>query len=90
MGHRKARPFVNTGNWLSAQDAWRLGMVNEVVPPADLSAYTEEMARKIAEEPLSGSTHQGSDQPDAGCAGTVELDADGVHHPRWRTRIGGN
>jgi enoyl-CoA hydratase len=54
LGHRKARQFLYTGDWLSVQDAWRLGMVNEVVPREELRNYTETMAKKIAEKPLFG------------------------------------
>jgi enoyl-CoA hydratase len=52
MGHRKAREMLFTGEWLSAQEAYRLGMVNHVVPRDRLRSFTEEMAIKIAEKPL--------------------------------------
>jgi enoyl-CoA hydratase len=54
LGHRKAREMLYTGDWLSAQDAWRLGMVNHVVPRDQLRDFTETMAKKIAEKPLFG------------------------------------
>ena len=54
LGHRKARQFLYTGDWLPAKEAWRLGMVNEIVPAAELREYTENMARKIAEKPSFG------------------------------------
>ncbi len=54
LGHRKAREMLFTSDWVSAQDAYRLGMVNQVVPREELSAYTEAMARKIAEKPSFG------------------------------------
>lgn len=54
LGHRKAREMLYTGDWLSAQDAWRLGMVNHVVPKAELRTFVEAMAAKIAEKPLFG------------------------------------
>lgn len=54
LGHRKAREMLYTGDWLSVQDAWRLGMVNHIVPRAELRAFTEAMAKKIAEKPLFG------------------------------------
>ena len=54
LGHRKAREMLYTSDWVSAQDAHRLGMVNHVVPRAELRAFVETMARKIAEKPLFG------------------------------------
>jgi enoyl-CoA hydratase len=54
LGHRKAREMLYTSDWVSAQDAHRLGMVNHVVPREQLREFTETMAKKIAEKPLFG------------------------------------
>lgn len=54
LGHRKAREMLYTGDWVSAQDAFRLGMVNHVVPNDELRTFTEDMAKRIAEKPLFG------------------------------------
>ncbi|MGK2965863.1 MAG: enoyl-CoA hydratase [Tepidiformaceae bacterium] len=54
LGHRKAREMLFTGDWVDAQTAHRLGMVNHVVPRAELRSFTEAMALKIAEKPLFG------------------------------------
>lgn len=48
MGVRKAKEWLLTGDWLSAVEAERRGMVNHVVPRADLSARTLELATKVA------------------------------------------
>ena len=48
LGVRKAKEWLFTGDWLSAAEAERRGMVNHVVPRADLSARTLELAEKIA------------------------------------------
>lgn len=48
MGLRKAKEWLFTGDWMSAEEAERRGMVNHVVPRADLSARTLELASKIA------------------------------------------
>jgi enoyl-CoA hydratase len=48
VGARKAKEMLFTSDALSADDAHRLGMVNKVVPRAELEAATLEMARKIA------------------------------------------
>jgi enoyl-CoA hydratase len=54
LGHRKAREMLYTSDWVSAQEAHRLGMVNQVVPRENLREAVETMAKKIAEKPLFG------------------------------------
>ena len=51
LGPRKAKELLFTADAWSAQEAHRLGMVNQVVPAADLSAYTLAMAKRIASKP---------------------------------------
>ncbi len=51
LGARKAKELLFTGDWVTAQDAKTLGMVNQVVPAAELRDYTMAMARKIALRP---------------------------------------
>jgi enoyl-CoA hydratase len=51
LGARKAKELLFTGDWVTAQDAKTLGMVNQVVPAAELREYTMAMARKIALRP---------------------------------------
>jgi enoyl-CoA hydratase len=51
LGARKAKELLFTGDWVTAQDAKALGMVNQVVPAAELREYTMAMARKIALRP---------------------------------------
>jgi enoyl-CoA hydratase len=48
LGPRKAKEFLLTGDKIDANEAWRLGLVNKVVPRADLEAATRELADKIA------------------------------------------
>lgn len=52
MGARKAKEFLFTGEWMTAAEAWRLGMVNHVVPLDHLQEAALTMARKIATKPL--------------------------------------
>lgn len=49
MGLRKAKQFLYTGSRMSAQEAHAIGMVNEVVPRAELETTTLALANKIAE-----------------------------------------
>lgn len=48
LGMRKAKEFLLTAEPIDAQEAWRLGMVNKVVPRAELAAAAREMADKVA------------------------------------------
>jgi enoyl-CoA hydratase len=44
----KAMEIVLVGDRMSAQEAWRIGLVNEVIPATQLMPRAEELARKIA------------------------------------------
>ena len=51
IGIRKAKEFLLTGMTIDAQEAWRLGLANKVVPAQDLLDACVEMARTIAKVP---------------------------------------
>ncbi len=48
LGIRKAKEFLWTGEKIDAQEAWRLGLVNRVVPAAELAGRTRELAERVA------------------------------------------
>jgi len=48
LGIRKAKEFLWTGEKIDAQEAWRLGLVNRVVPAAELTERTRELAERVA------------------------------------------
>lgn len=50
VGIRKAKEMLFTSDEIKAEDALRLGMVNQVVPRAELMDQTLAMARKIAKK----------------------------------------
>jgi 2-(1,2-epoxy-1,2-dihydrophenyl)acetyl-CoA isomerase len=54
VGPAKAAEMFYTGDMIDAREALRLGIVNRVVPAAQLEAETRELAKQIAEAP-SGS-----------------------------------
>jgi enoyl-CoA hydratase len=54
LGHRKAKQMLFTGEPIGAAEAKALGMVNEVVPRAELESFTLAMAEKIASRPAIG------------------------------------
>jgi enoyl-CoA hydratase len=48
LGIRKAKEFLLTGDIIDAQEAWRLGLVNRVVPRAELTEQTRALADRIS------------------------------------------
>lgn len=52
LGVRKAKEHLFTADAFDAHEAWRLGMVNHVVPRADLESTTLTLASRIAAKPL--------------------------------------
>ncbi|MFQ5935678.1 MAG: enoyl-CoA hydratase [Acidiferrobacterales bacterium] len=54
VGPRSAKEILFTGRQFSAEEALRMGIVNRVVPPGELTALVNDYARTIAENaPLS-------------------------------------
>ncbi|MEV1295945.1 enoyl-CoA hydratase [Pseudonocardia sp. NPDC049635] len=54
LGARRAKEMLFTGEAIDAFDAQALGMVNRVVPRADLEAETMALAERIASRPAFG------------------------------------
>ena len=83
VGARKAKQMLFTSEAITAQEAYRLGMVNEVVSRDELESYSLEMATKIARQPLMGlklaklSVNQALDN--MGMWNTIQA-AFGLHH----------
>jgi enoyl-CoA hydratase len=48
LGIRKAKEFLLTGDTIDAQEAWRLGLANRVVPRDELESRTRELAERVA------------------------------------------
>jgi enoyl-CoA hydratase len=51
LGPRKAKELLFTGDWWTAEEAHRLGMVNHVVPRGELHEFTLALAHRIAQRP---------------------------------------
>ena len=51
FGIRKAKEMLFTGDFMSAEDALRVGMINHAVPESELADFTLAMAEKIAARP---------------------------------------
>ena len=54
LGARKAKEMLFTGAALGARECHRLGMVNHVVPRAELESFTLGLAQRIASRPSMG------------------------------------
>ncbi len=52
VGWSNALRYMLTGDHMSAQEAWRIGAVNEVVPDDQLDEHTMKLARRIALLPM--------------------------------------
>jgi len=48
VGKGRALQLILSGEMISAQEAYRIGLVNEIVPAADLIPHAEEILNKIA------------------------------------------
>ncbi|MCV7282412.1 enoyl-CoA hydratase [Mycolicibacterium flavescens] len=51
VGTAKALELLLTGDFLDAEEALRIGLVNRIAPPESLAAETERLARAIADHP---------------------------------------
>jgi enoyl-CoA hydratase len=54
MGARRAKEYLFTGEQMGAQEAYRVGMVNRVVPNEELNAATMTLAQQIGKNPPLG------------------------------------
>ncbi|MEU6701754.1 enoyl-CoA hydratase [Pseudonocardia sp. NPDC046786] len=83
LGARRAKRFLFTGDPITAREAQAIGMVNDVVPAAELAQATLELAARIARRPPFGirlakrALNQGLDLQ--GQRASVEA-AFGLHH----------
>lgn len=48
VGPGKAKQMILTGDFITAAEAYRIGLVDEVYPPGELLSRAKEMAKKIA------------------------------------------
>lgn len=47
IGRKKAMELILTGNVISAEEAWRLGLVNQIVPEDKLEETVDNLAQKL-------------------------------------------
>ncbi len=53
MGYPRAAEALLLGEPFSAETALEMGLINRIVPPAEVSALAQQQARKLAAKPLS-------------------------------------
>ena len=59
VGLARARELAYTGEFVDAQEAWRIGLVNRVVPAGQVRDEAEKLARRIASRaPLPVQMHK--------------------------------
>jgi enoyl-CoA hydratase len=76
VGVRKAREMSITGNFIDAQEALRLGLVNHVVPHGELLPYTVKLAGQVADTPAVADVMSIYDQgADLGLNAALALEA---------------
>ena len=51
VGYARAMELIITGKRIDAQEAYRIGLVNEIVPPEKLMSRAKELAKQICELP---------------------------------------
>jgi 2-(1,2-epoxy-1,2-dihydrophenyl)acetyl-CoA isomerase len=80
VGYARAFELMSSGATLSAQEAHALGIVNRVVPRAELDATVEELAARLAASPqpsLARIKSALARQDEEGLAAALELEAEG-------------
>jgi 2-(1,2-epoxy-1,2-dihydrophenyl)acetyl-CoA isomerase len=83
VGPAKAKELVFTADIIDAEEAWRLGLVNRVVPTGDLRQATLALAGRIAEGPpkvLALAKHLLNRSASVDLAGALELEAFAQSH----------
>lgn len=51
IGYSRAKEYLMTGDSIPAKDAWRMGLVNHVLPAAELDDAVDKMAGRLADGP---------------------------------------
>lgn len=54
VGEHNMSALIQTGDMFKTEDCLRYGVVNELVPPADLQAHGEKFMRRLFQKPLAG------------------------------------
>jgi len=66
IDRKKTLEMVLTGDTIKAQESQRLGLINQVVPEAQLQEAASSLAEKLAAKAACSADRQGGNQPPAG------------------------
>ncbi|MGH9882184.1 MAG: enoyl-CoA hydratase family protein [Pyrinomonadaceae bacterium] len=91
VGLSKASELLYTGDFISAQEAQRIGLYNRVVPAAELQTVTGELAERLAQGPsfaLAKTKEMLNRELDMNLAAALECEAQAqaicMQHPDYR------
>jgi len=94
LGARRAKDWLFTSDWLSAQDAERIGMVSRVFPKQELADEVLSLAERIAKKPLFAlkmAKEAVNQSQDAAGRRTAMMQSFSIHqlcHSHWRSIYG--
>jgi len=94
LGVRRAKDWLFTSDWLTAEQAQAIGMVNRIYPKATLAEETLALARRIALKPAFGlkMAKEALNQSQDACGRrTAMLQSFSIHqlcHSHWRSIYG--
>lgn len=84
VGLRKARELSLTGNFVAADEALRIGLVNHVVPHDELLPFTRQLAGQLTDTPAGADVLALYDRgTDLGLNAALALEADHVAGATW-------
>lgn len=84
VGLRKARELSITGNFVGAEEALRIGLVNHVVPHDELLPFTRELVLQFTEAPAGAAVLALYDQgADLGLSAALALETAHVANAAW-------
>jgi enoyl-CoA hydratase len=84
VGVRMAREMSMTGNFVDAAEAARIGLVNHVVPHAELMAYTRKLVGEIAETPaVADVLALYEDGQDLGLSAALAVETGRINNRPW-------
>jgi enoyl-CoA hydratase len=84
VGLRKAREMSITGNFVDAEEALRIGLVNHVVSHGELGSFARRLAAEISDTPAAAQVLDLYDEgSDLSLHGALELEARRVAQGTW-------
>jgi len=84
VGLRKARELSLTGRFVDADEAWRIGLVNHVVPHEQLLVFTNDLVRQLTDTPAAATVLDLYDQGmDLGVSAALAFETVQIGRSEW-------